>query len=462
MLSFSAEFPITLESVQDCATVVKKWVAGSPHTTISEMQLSQAPATGQWKVESEGECLRALVCELHAEEIGAFRHTKRDNGIEWNTEAVFSRKDGDTWVGIRTSRESDQPQLVLPNAKKPYLVRAMLEQAGGGLDGELYVRDTPYELRENDLPMVARLLNGDSDNYLPIVYVSSYFDGNWAIDFRALARSLGGLAHVLVEPAPSFAPMLQDLTSSRNAYNGAVGVYWPSGEHYRYFPGGDYQSEQDLRNTLADRLRISLLNRRPLSRCTWARAETEAARAVFSDLRSQGSQDVDAYIRAFDAELAAARQELSDAEREIDRLRNKPSINLPASDRSPVYAIGEVELYQGEFESIVLDELSKALNSVQSDSRRQHILEAAISSSANRAAARDKKNVLKTVLRDYSSMGSSERRGLEALGFVITDEGKHYKLTFYGDDRYTFSLPKSGSDHRGGLNAASDIGKRLF
>jgi len=53
-------------------------------------------------------------------------------------------------------------------------------------------------------------------------------------------------------------------------------------------------------------------------------------------------------------------------------------------------------------------------------------------------------------------------RALETLGFSISDDGKHYKLTYMGDERYVFALPKSGSDHRGGLNAASDIGKRIF
>lgn len=451
-----------MESVQECAAIVKRWVSGSPHTTISEAQLSGVPALGQWKVENAGECLQALVIEVDGEEIGAFRHTKRENGIEWNTESVFSRKAGDTWVGIRTSRESDQPQLVLPNAKKPYLVRAMLEQAGGGLDGELFVRDAPHILKENDIAMAARLLNGDADNYLPVVYVSAYFDGNWAINFEALARSLGGLAHVVVEPTSAFATALQEPTSSRNAYNGAVGVYWPSGEHYRYFPGGDYQSEQELRNTLATRLRLSLVNRRPLPRCTWARAETEAARAAFAALRSQGSQDIEAYIKAFDVELAAARQEIADAEREIERLKNRKSNTLSTGEQYPLQFINEKELYAGEFESIISEELSKSLNSVQSGSRRQHILESIASSSANRSAARDKRDQLKQILRGYSSMGNSERRGLEAIGFSISEDGKHYKIVFCGDERYTFSLPKSGSDHRGGLNAVSDIGKRLF
>ena len=51
---------------------------------------------------------------------------------------------------------------------------------------------------------------------------------------------------------------------------------------------------------------------------------------------------------------------------------------------------------------------------------------------------------------------------LTELGFSISEDGKHYKLTYMDDDRYTFALPKSGSDYRGGLNAASDISKRVF
>lgn len=462
MLSFSAEFPINLNDVQQCVGVVKRWVVGSPHTTISEAQLTNVPEFGPWKVDSHCERLQALVVELEGEEIAAFKHTKWETGIEWNTQVVFSRKETGTWVGIRTSRESDQPQLVLPNAKKPYLVKVILEQAGGGIDGELYVRDAPHIMEESDLELVARLINSESSNYLPIVYVSSYFNGNWAINYEALARSLGGLAHVIVEPTASFAADLQELTASRNAYNGAVGVYWPSGEHYRYFPGGDYQTEQDLRNTLATRLRLSLLHRRPLPRCTWARAEIEAARAVFAELRSRGSQDVEAYIKTFDAELSAARQELADAEREIERLKAKRHNNASSEERSLLWPINERELYDGEFSSIIYDELNKALNNVQADSRRQHILEAFISSNAVQAPAIEKREKLKAALRHYSSMGSHERRELEAIGFTISEEGKHFKLVFGDDDRYTFSLPKSGSDHRGGLNAASDIGKRLF
>lgn len=48
------------------------------------------------------------------------------------------------------------------------------------------------------------------------------------------------------------------------------------------------------------------------------------------------------------------------------------------------------------------------------------------------------------------------------MGFSIEEDGKHYKITFAGDDRYMFTLAKTGGDFRGGLNAAATISNRLF
>jgi hypothetical protein len=69
---------------------------------------------------------------------------------------------------------------------------------------------------------------------------------------------------------------------------------------------------------------------------------------------------------------------------------------------------------------------------------------------------------LKELLRGSKGIDAKIRRGLEEMGFSIAGDGRHYKLVFQDDDRYTFTLPKTGSDHRGGLNAASDIGRLLF
>lgn len=52
--------------------------------------------------------------------------------------------------------------------------------------------------------------------------------------------------------------------------------------------------------------------------------------------------------------------------------------------------------------------------------------------------------------------GTMKQR-LQELGFEITEDGKHYKLTYYGDNRYFTSVAKTPSDNRTGNNTAGNI-----
>jgi ribonuclease BN (tRNA processing enzyme) len=49
------------------------------------------------------------------------------------------------------------------------------------------------------------------------------------------------------------------------------------------------------------------------------------------------------------------------------------------------------------------------------------------------------------------------KQRLQELGFEITEDGKHYKLTYYGDNRYFTSVAKTPSDNRTGNNTAGNI-----
>jgi len=74
----------------------------------------------------------------------------------------------------------------------------------------------------------------------------------------------------------------------------------------------------------------------------------------------------------------------------------------------------------------------------------------------------DKKEKIKQMLKTYDGMSKTLRQELNDFGYTITEEGKHYKLTFFEDNRYATCLSKTPSDHREGKNAASEIiGKML-
>jgi hypothetical protein len=465
MLSFATEFPVEECDTDTFVAAVQQWLAGSPHTSIESARFSDLPKEGYWKTESGQESLDSLIARSGASDTAGFKHTISDQGLEWTTYVVYSRTQSDTWVGVRTARESAQPLVSMPQAKKPLVVRTLLQTLRGGLDGELFVKDEPYVLQDNDISMAARLINGDADNYLPIVYVSAGFNDSLEVNPEPLARVLGGMAHVVVEPNRAFSRRLQIEVESRNVYGGRVGVHWPNGTRQAYFLNAEMPAEFDVRRRLAFDLRSALLNRRPLARTSWANAEAQVARAAFERLKGEGSEKIEDYVRTFDLEMKLKNDELMQAEHEIQQLK----IQLVAADAKHrqssaigIRARGEQEFYDGEFNEVVFDALEGALAQVQSGSRREHILSAILNSTKTTEFSKTQRDELKRLLREYTSMDKSIRIGLEKLGFTVTDDGKHHKLVYRSDPRYTFSLPKSGSDHRGGLNAVSDISKRLF
>ncbi len=464
MLSFACEFPVQDSDTSAFIDAVRRWLEGSPHTALKREDLDKILPQGHSSCAAGNERLEALIASDDGNSTAGFRHTAINGAIEWRTTVVFSRSADDCWIGVRTARESAKAISSLPRGKKPLLVRTLLAELGGGLDAELYCQDEPHYLKANDLGMAARLLNGDSDNYLPVIYVSCGFTGNPLVRAEPLAKVLGGMAHVLVEPDRAFSRALQPDVGSRNAYGGSIGVYWPHGDSFKIIVDLNAGREIDVRHDIVDRVTQSLLNRRPLARCTWSRAEANVAIEVFEKLKNSGSQEIDDYVAVFDSEVKAKNKQLEDAEAEIQKLTSRiRQIDTGRVTPTSSFQINnEQEFFAGEFSDIIGDGINLALESSQKGSRRQHVLSALLTSLSSSGTAKTKRNELKEILKGYRSMTKATKDGLVRLGFSITEEGKHYKLVYMQDERYGFTLPKTGSDHRGGMNAVSDIAKRIY
>lgn len=468
MLSFATEFPVNhSHTAPDFLRALQVWLLGSPHTQLIQDDLAGLDSPREWSMEKGGERINLLRLRSSDQDAAAVRYTRRDNGLEWNTNIVFSRDNSDSWVAIRVSCESSHPSARLPAAKKPVLVRTLLNELGGALDGTLRLDTTPHRFGNVDIATAARLILGQAGCRLPIVYVSAGFGGNYIIDPDRLASDLAGMAHVVVEPNRPFSLRLKIDVASENVYGGTVGIYWPDGGGRRsFFVGREFESPEDIARAVFDEVRTALTNRRALDRCTWAWVQERASRQAFEALRAEGSQEIEKYVDEFDKELAAKQQRIEDAEREIRRLQADLRIyeaRLPVGSGSLLQTGNEQDLYVNELLGIVRAALEDACTRVTADSRRNHVLTAILRANPlSEDTAASMREKLRQLLRDSRGMDRPMKRGLEEMGFSITEEGKHYKLVFQEDDRYTFTLPKSGSDHRGGLNAAGDIGRLLF
>lgn len=467
MLSFASEFSVRHEHQSPVLVdTLRKWILGSPHTSFTHQELAEFGRDGEWAFAKGTERIETLSVSGVEGDSRAIRYVRSDSDLEWATSAVFSRTPADTWVGIRVSCESHHPAVRLPAAKKPVLVKTILRELGGGADGNLRVGDAPLLLRDSDVDLAARLIRGEAGSHLPIVYVSAGFLGRYLVDPPKLASDLCGMAHIVVEPNRPFSVRLKLDVAAQNVYGGTVGVYWPEGTGRRsFFLGQEFESSSDLERAITEEVRSALVNRRPLERCSWSTLKQIASRQAQMALLTAGSRDLAGYAELAKQELNETQNKLEAAEREARRLQAEIRMyeaRLSASAGVTLKTGTEQELFAGEIADIICDALLDASTRVPVDSRRAHVLAAILSANAVGGEAVRMRDSIKALLRGSTSLTARLRRGLEDLGFAVEEGGKHHKIIFRGDDRYTFTLPKTGSDHRGGLNAANDIARLLL
>jgi hypothetical protein len=467
MLTFATEFPVDhAHDASDFLEVVRAWLLGLPNSGFQPSDLEGLTAADDWTANGSGGLVRALRVAAVDDDCAAVGYKPLGGEPPWALSIGFSRQTEDSWVSVRVATESGRLAVPLPCANRPGVVGALLDQLGGAADGLLAVQATPCLLTGDDLELASLCLTGQAGCRLPVVYVSAEYQGHHAVDVDALAEILYGLAHVLVEPDRSYSFLIKDATNSANTFGGTIGLYWPDGRGRRtFFRGPSYPTAADLGAAVCEEVCAVLLARRPLARCTWAAVQHAYSRRALDQLRRAGSSEIDLYVAEFDRELRAKERQLADAEQEIVHLREalrECAVSGPVAGGLVLHTGPEQDFYPGEMATFIGDALVDAVDRTVRDSRRRHVLSAVAAANPPGGEARERREQLKTLLRDYRRLDAKTERGLRDLGFDIEQDGKHYKLTYQGDERYVMPLPKSGSDHRGGLNAAADIARLLF
>ena len=467
MLSFSCEFPVPATATRDsvCA-LIRTWLIGSRYTHFNSASLAQLGDGETWDAVEETEHIESLVEKTSDIESCAVTYRKNDGKFEWITTIVLAEQPSGNWISVRVECEPLHPTAQVPPAKKPVFVKQLLESFGGGIDGAFAVNDAPVVLKHSEVGLAADCIQGYTGCYLPIVYVSAAFSGGYLVDPNELASTLAGMAHVIVEPNRTFSAELMNVVERRNPYGGTVALYWPeSGGRRSFFSREGTSTPAEICDAIFKEVRLSLNHRRPLSRCTINAVKELRSRRQINALRDAGSAEVDSYIAAFEGELKARLNALEVAETEIHRLKAEirrfeaqDTLNTGLSLQLGT----ECDLYESEIMSIVCGTLEAEISNVVADSRTQHVLTALVAANPIPDERIRYREQIKATLRGYQKMDTKTRKDLEGMGFSISDAGKHYKLVFNDDERYTHILPKSGSDYRGGLNAAGDFSRLLF
>ena len=391
----------------------------------------------------------------------AVRHEKvTADAVVWDTDYVvnFDEKK----ISIRLDRTYSEDALVMNGAfSTPHFITLLIE---GG-----YLAD------DQDLPVLRTLMEfaGDIETLdgkyrLPVVYVTKTADGQDAIDTSWLASKLKGAAHVLVEA---------EKAADRDEF-GSVTIFYPS----EILPKKRivYRSANGNLNARLERvvkLVIQYWNAQTIGLLyTWQGVNN----AVLSDsfnrqmvryqetekARQQAEEEKDLVYEAFDEDLRKMQQRIDELTKANEALMLENSFlraKLNVTDAMPIVYQGEEEdFYPDEIKDMILGALDEVRTNSEATTRRADILDDILHSNEYQHLSEQRKQRVKAMFKGYKNVSSAMKQELMDLGMTISDDGKHYKLTYRDDPRYMVTIGKTPSDNRAGNNNAALINKIML
>ncbi|WKL69678.1 hypothetical protein Q1Z72_13785 [Pseudomonas qingdaonensis] len=470
MKNIKSYFPLSTETqIQDFFQECLNWILDSPHTTFAQEEFAGLNSTCEFSQQKGGELIEYSFSESEELSISSLRYSKSNNAVKYVTEVSARKCDKVFWVSVISSVvtvTASTTSIEGVKLRKSLIAIRLIDRFGGGDDGDFPVTIHPIWLKDDVTcrEIARRVIVGDNVSLLPVVYISANANNRHALIPDRLARKLCGMAHVVVEPGRDFSHSIRRDVSSRNVYGGVVGIYWPNGTGVSLCRRGLNDTkvfEDKILETISEALSVLI----PPVKCSWDEVGHVKNRIAIEHLRKEGAsaQDANEVLALYEAETNAT---VGALHKEIERLnsliRHSESMR-PVQGGILIDSGDEDDYFEGEILSVILDALDDYLKkSTHSGSRRQHLLESILDSNEYSGLHEQKSRSLKEALRGYREMNKKVRDVFEELGFSLTNEGKHWKLMYQDDDRYTYVLPKTGSDHRGGLNAGADIANIVF
>ena len=198
-----------------------------------------------------------------------------------------------------------------------------------------------------------------------------------------------------------------------------------------------YSNQKD-KMCIRDRNNALLLDRLKARTLEFQTAELETRR-----MREENDELLD----SVDKDLVRLRKQVEELTRTNEALKYENQglrSKLNRTDAAPIlYLGGETELFPDEIKAILLDALEAELPKYEEKTRRHTVIEDVIRENDCKKTAGEKAEKLKNLLKGYKSLSGSLKQELQNMGFEITDDGKHSKLTYYGDSRYMATLAKT-------------------
>ena len=182
--------------------------------------------------------------------------------------------------------------------------------------------------------------------------------------------------------------------------------------------------------------------------------------------RQQAEEEKDLVYEAFDEDLRKMQQRIDELTKANEALIMENSFlraKLNVTDAMPIVYQGEEEdFYPDEIKDMILGALDEVRTNSEATTRRADILDDILHSNEYQHLSEQRKQRVKAMFKGYKNVSSAMKQELMDLGMTISDDGKHYKLTYRDDPRYMVTIGKTPSDNRAGNNNAALINKIML
>ena len=453
--------------------LVIQWNQSSPH---ADNVIPDVNWNGERNIRFGNESLWLAIEEYRNKNIIAVRFEKREeDGAIWDTDYIMNFDSMKMTIQLDRGYTEDA-QMEDLQFSTPHFISMLID--GGYLmeDNGLSILRQAIVISEENLPLLTDVINGQAHYRLPIVYVSKTVYNHDPVNVSWLCSKLKGAAHVLLQEDKQTNWQIRSLCNDNNEYFGGVGIYFPNGKHRRFLYRTYIGSDNILLNKVTRSVFQYMNAQKKALLSTWQgvnnalltdKDESQKAEKAEAELaRQKAESEVETYIDAFDADNAKLRQQIEELTRantslqlENQGLREK----LNGIDEVPILFLGdEEEFYQGEIKEMILDAVAEKIKNLGQKTRRWDVLNDVLQNNDYQNVYDERECIVKALFKDYKTLSSSMRQQLLELGFEITEDGKHYRLTYYGDGRYKTTIAKTGSDWREGKNIASVILKSMM
>lgn len=473
MSVFATEFPAKkdIDRAKFAAASIA-WVRGIERCYVLEEQdAREIHDDDVWLETSNGETLALKSFENDFVTSYGVRLEIPDNqGRRWRTECVYTAQSGQAFLRVRGQCVAMDPSAQVIAPKKPHFITQAINEGWAYTDGQLQTQGYPHFLSDADIGLAAAIIEGLGTSFLPSIYVSRNDDNTLPVDPKALARTLSGVGHVLVEPDRGFSFKLMEATHRSNPYGGAVGILAPNGKQLaKLFKRNDDPKGRTLAAnciTIANDFVSSLAAKQGWE---WQQLQEAQSHALREQLVTKSSDKVEEYMKTFDSEIRAKEEQIENLTTllEIQKARNEEP-NYSTSELLPeglAHSIGP-ELYSGEFSDRLRLFIKKSVDGQtdELDPRTLEFSQRFLASTEFTGRSVALSNQIKSACRDGNQIVQQLGPLLTGFGYSKTQEGKHPKFVppsdLFGLPSETFPSTPSDSQ-RAGKNRASDIIKNI-